>query len=113
MKWTMNDGQAGLPGPATAVYPQGSPSVEVFRHGSLKLRYFVPQNQDKQQPHTQDEVYVVVSGQARFIRNADAWPVGPGDCLFVAAGDVHRFEGFSPDFKLWVMFYGPEGGEAP
>ena len=28
-----------------------------------------------------------------------------------AAGVVHRFEGFSEDFLVWVFFYGPEGGE--
>ena len=30
---------------------------------------------------------------------------------FVAAGVVHRFEEFTEDFGVWVMFYGPEGGE--
>ena len=24
----------------------------------------------------------------------------------------HRFEDFSDDFAVWVIFYGPEGGEA-
>jgi hypothetical protein len=24
---------------------------------------------------------------------------------------AHRFEPFSPDFAVWVFFYGPEGGE--
>jgi hypothetical protein len=24
----------------------------------------------------------------------------------------HRFEQFSQDLAVWVMFYGPEGGEA-
>ena len=34
------------------------------------------------------------------------------DVLFVAAGDRHRFEQLSPDFRTWVVFYGPDGGEA-
>ena len=38
-------------------------------------------------------------------------PFGPGDCLFAAAGEVHRFEQFSDDLAVWVFFYGPEGGE--
>jgi quercetin dioxygenase-like cupin family protein len=33
----------------------------------------------------------------------------PGDFLFVAAGVEHRFEGFTDDFTVWVLFYGPEG----
>jgi len=32
--------------------------------------------------------------------------------IFVAAGQVHRFELFSSDFAVWVVFYGPEGGDA-
>jgi quercetin dioxygenase-like cupin family protein len=35
-----------------------------------------------------------------------------GDALFVAAGRPHRFENFSDDFVVWVVFYGPEGGES-
>jgi hypothetical protein len=31
--------------------------------------------------------------------------------VFVAAGQVHRFEDFSSDFAVWVAFYGPDGGE--
>jgi hypothetical protein len=31
--------------------------------------------------------------------------------MFVAAGVEHRFEDFTDDLAVWVMFYGPEGGE--
>jgi hypothetical protein len=31
----------------------------------------------------------------------------------VPAGVVHRFEDFSDDLAVWVVFYGPEGGEIP
>jgi hypothetical protein len=37
--------------------------------------------------------------------------VEPGSFLFVAAGQIHRFEDFSDDFAVWVFFYGPKGGE--
>ena len=36
---------------------------------------------------------------------------GPGDCLFAAAGVVHRFVEFTDDLVVWVVFYGPDGGE--
>ena len=36
---------------------------------------------------------------------------GPGDLLFVPAGVEHRFEEFSDDLAVWVVFYGPDGGE--
>jgi mannose-6-phosphate isomerase-like protein (cupin superfamily) len=38
-------------------------------------------------------------------------PFRPGDALFAAAGEVHRFEDFTEDLLTWVVFYGPEGGE--
>ena len=28
-----------------------------------------------------------------------------------APGEAHWFERFSDDFAVWVLFYGPEGGE--
>jgi uncharacterized protein YjlB len=37
--------------------------------------------------------------------------VGAGDVLFVPARMEHRFEAMSGDFAVWVMFYGPAGGE--
>ncbi len=36
----------------------------------------------------------------------------PGELPFVPAGIEHRFLDFSDDFITWVLFYGPEGGEA-
>ena len=38
---------------------------------------------------------------------------GPGDLLFVAAGTEHHFAEFTEDFTVWVIFYGPQGGEVP
>ena len=32
--------------------------------------------------------------------------------MFVAAGGEHRFEDFTEDLAVWVVFYGPAGGEA-
>jgi len=86
-------------------------SVPLFRHGSLLVKYYAPQASDRQQPHVQDEVYVIASGSAVFF---DGWrraQCNAGDLLFAAAGVEHRFEDFTPDFGTWVMFYGPEGGE--
>jgi hypothetical protein len=36
-----------------------------------------------------------------------------GDLLFVAAGAEHRFEDFTDDLAVWVVFYGPCGGKVP
>ena len=96
---------ARLPGPAGERY------VELFRHGTLSVELYAPRGGDPQSPHTRDEVYVVVQGSGQF-RNGDRrHPFGPGDLLFVPAGVVHRFEDFTDDLAVWVIFYGPEGGE--
>ena len=97
---------ARLPGTAGERY------VELFQHGTLSVELYAPRGSDPQQPHTRDEVYVVVQGSGQF-RNGDArHAFGTGDLLFVPAGVVHRFEDFTDDLAVWVIFYGPEGGEA-
>ena len=39
-------------------------------------------------------------------------PCRAGDLVFAPAHAEHRFEDISADFATWVLFYGPEGGEA-
>ena len=89
----------------------GVRSTEAFRHGSLLVKVYAPRGHDPQTPHKQDEVYIVMTGSGRFITGAETRAFGPGDMLFVAAGVPHRFEDFSDDLVLWVVFWGPEGGE--
>jgi mannose-6-phosphate isomerase-like protein (cupin superfamily) len=89
----------------------GRLSSLMLTHGSLELRFYAPKRIDPQMPHSRDEVYVVASGHGSFVRGKERVRFGPGDALFVPAGEVHRFEKFSEDFATWVMFYGPEGGE--
>jgi mannose-6-phosphate isomerase-like protein (cupin superfamily) len=83
----------------------------LLQHGSLSVEFYAPQGHDAQQPHTQDEVYVVVAGSGEFLNGDVRHSFGPGDVIFVPAGVVHRFENFSDDFQTWVIFYGPQGGE--
>ena len=92
--------------------PKGERFVQLFRHGTLEVEYYAPRGHDPQTPHRRDEVYVVVSGTGEFVHDGKREPCRAGDCLFVAAGIEHRFERFSDDFGAWVMFYGPDGGEA-
>lgn len=90
----------------------GRLSAEIFRHGTLEVRWYAPQGVDPQTPHTRDEAYVVVSGQARFRCGDAVTPCRAGDLVFAPAHAEHRFEDISADFATWVLFYGPEGGEA-
>jgi mannose-6-phosphate isomerase-like protein (cupin superfamily) len=96
---------------ATPLEP-GRLSALLLRHGTMTLRWYAPQGADPQTPHTQDEVYVVASGSGWFRHGDRRDGFGPGDALFVAAGETHRFEDFTSDFAAWVVFYGPEGGES-
>ncbi len=92
---------------------EGKPFDVVFRHGSLQVEIFSSKGVDTQQPHKQDELYVVMSGTGWFFHEGKRVRFSPGDLLFAAAGEVHRFEEFSDDLVVWVVFYGPEGGERP
>ena len=104
-----------LPQPPDGDYPQGTPFVKALAHGSLRVELFAPAaaglDRDIQQPHAQDELYVVQFGTSGFWRDGHAERVRAGDILFVPAGVPHRFEDFSDDFVTWVVFYGPHGGE--
>lgn len=104
---------ARLPGPPNALWPQGARSLSVFRHGTMELKLYAPRGADPQQPHAQDELYIVQRGHGRFECDGTVVPFGAGDVLFVRAGQVHRFVEFSDDFATWVVFYGPPGGETP
>lgn len=94
-----------------APLPAGARSAILMRHGSMTLRFYQPKGSDPQQPHEQDEIYVVASGSGVFVCDGERVSFGPGDALFAAARAVHRFEDFTDDFAAWVVFYGPKGGE--
>jgi len=80
---------------------------------TLKVKLSCPVRPNQQTPHTQDEVYVIVRGRGVLFHDGKRDEFGPGDLMFVAAGTEHRFEDFSDDLTVWVVFFGPEGGEAP
>ncbi len=67
---------------------------------------YSPDRVDTQTPHLRDEIYVVASGSGDFVCKGERAPVGPGDAIFVTAGDEHRFENFTADLSAWVIFIG-------
>ncbi|MDZ7828312.1 MAG: cupin domain-containing protein [Halofilum sp. (in: g-proteobacteria)] len=87
-------------------------NAELFSHGSMTVEIYRPDSVDHQQPHEQDELYVVIAGSGEFVNGDTRQVFEPGEVLFVPAGAEHRFENFSDDFATWVIFYGPRGGEA-
>ncbi|HEV2100689.1 MAG TPA: cupin domain-containing protein, partial [Stellaceae bacterium] len=88
--------------------PSGRRSAEVFRDGDLEVRLYAPKGHDPQTPHDRDELYIVAAGTGHFRVEDARTPCKTGDLLFAAAHATHRFEDFSGDFAVWVVFYGPQ-----
>lgn len=107
MRWTIEAGMQALAKASDKRF------AVLFERGTLVVEYYAPRGVDPQQPHKQDELYVIASGSGMFVNGDQRHPFGVGDVLFVPAGVVHRFEDFTDDFATWVFFYGPEGGEQP
>ena len=84
---------------------------EMLRHGTMSVGLYTPKDVDKQKPHHQDEVYIIASGTGTFLLGDERISCGAGDTFFVGAGARHRFVEFSEDLAVWVIFYGPPGGE--
>ena len=83
----------------------------VFSYGTMEVEIYAPIKIDHQEPHTRDELYIIIEGTGNYILEGSSQRFGPGDVLFAPAGSRHKFEDFSDDFKTWVVFYGPIGGE--
>jgi mannose-6-phosphate isomerase-like protein (cupin superfamily) len=104
---TVKDAIARLPSAG------GQRFATIFEHGSLAVEIYAPRGVDPQLPHTRDEIYLVAAGSGEYVCGGSRTTFGPTDLLFVAAGVAHRFENFTDDLVVWVLFYGPENGEAP
>ena len=99
------DARKRIPGPA------GEHSVSLLRHGTLHVKLSLPVRPNIQTPHEQDEVYVIIQGRGVLVQDGQRDQCAAGDLLFVPAGTEHHFEDFSDDLAVWVVFFGPPGGE--
>jgi len=80
--------------------------LEFLRRDSMSCGLYVlePGADDPQEPHQEDEVYVVLAGRAR-LRAADRdRPVGPGSVVFVARTVPHRFHDVTERLSVLVLF---------
>jgi quercetin dioxygenase-like cupin family protein len=59
---------------------------------------------DPQQPHTEDELYVVMSGRANVTVGGEVAALRQGSVVFVGAGVDHRFHDIEERLVLLVMF---------
>lgn len=90
---------------------QGDPWLEFQRSPDLSTGLYVlaAGEPDLQQPHTEDEVYVVVAGRGRFVTPTGETAVGPGSVIFVPALEEHRFVDVTDELRVVVVFGPAEG----
>jgi len=87
--------------------------LEFLRAPSLSVAVYSLRagEEDRQQPHMEDEVYYVASGRAS-IRVADEdQVVRTGSIVFVPASVEHRFHDIAEDLSL-IVFFAPAEGTA-
>jgi mannose-6-phosphate isomerase-like protein (cupin superfamily) len=84
----------------------GTHWAEHLRVSDLSVgTYSVPSGGvDDQEPHTEDEIYVVTSGRGRLRAGGQSVPVGPGAVVYVPAGEEHRFTDITEDLSVLVLF---------
>jgi mannose-6-phosphate isomerase-like protein (cupin superfamily) len=59
---------------------------------------------DPQQPHSEDEVYYVVSGRGHILVADERRPVGPGAIVYVDRHVEHRFFDITEELTILVFF---------
>jgi quercetin dioxygenase-like cupin family protein len=66
---------------------------------------------DPQQPHSEDEIYYVISGKAKFTVGGQVYDAQPGAAIFVPAQVEHRFTNVTADLAVLVIFAPAETGK--
>jgi mannose-6-phosphate isomerase-like protein (cupin superfamily) len=59
---------------------------------------------DPQSPHTEDEVYYVVSGKAQILVAEENHNVQPGSIVYVEKNVAHRFHSIEAELTVLVFF---------
>ncbi|MEA2288346.1 MAG: hypothetical protein QOD55_343 [Solirubrobacteraceae bacterium] len=84
---------------------------------SLGMSIWPAGGEDTQQPHTEDEVYVVMAGRGDIRMAGEDRPVQTGSVVYVATGVEHRFHSIEEDLHVPVLWAPPhrsrEGMAAP
>ena len=75
--------------------------VDSLSMGIYRLKAGQP---DEQKPHSEDEVYLVISGRANFQAGDEQQTAGPGTLIFVERLVEHRFFDITEDLAVLVFF---------
>ena len=92
----------------------GQPYLEFLRVDSLSAGLYVlhADGVDRQQPHTEDEVYYVANGRGAIVVAGESRSVAAGSVVFVKAGVEHRFHSIEEELVILVFFAPAEGRNA-
>ena len=84
----------------------GKPYLEFLREPAISGGlYTLPiGGTDLQQPHSEDEVYIVLEGLAQIQIGDQDYPVKSGDTIFVPALTQHRFHSILEELRVIVVF---------
>jgi mannose-6-phosphate isomerase-like protein (cupin superfamily) len=85
------------------------PYLQFINEGTMSLGLYAlaAGADDTQSPHTEDEIYYVVSGRASIAAAGERRPVQPGSIVFVAKEVEHRFVDIEEDLSI-LVFFAPE-----
>jgi mannose-6-phosphate isomerase-like protein (cupin superfamily) len=83
----------------------------VHKSAGLELGVYVlvAPEPDKQQPHEDDEVYIVLEGTGVLEVESEQIPVKEGSAVFVGAGADHRFSAYEHLSVLVIFERKPAG----
>ena len=88
--------------------PDKGPShwAERFRVPDLSVgTYSIPAGgTDDQEPHDEDEIYVVIGGRAILTSDSATAAVQAGSVVYVPAGENHAFTQITENLTLLVIF---------
>jgi quercetin dioxygenase-like cupin family protein len=90
---------------------RGGPWHEFLRRPAMRagLYRLAAGAEDRQEPHAEDEIYLVLRGHARLWTGDETRAVAPGTLAFVAAGVPHRFVEITDELEVLVLFAAPPG----
>lgn len=82
------------------------PYLEFFKVPDLSLGLYVLPvgSTDPQSPHTEDEVYYVVSGKAKILVAEENRDVQAGSIVYVEKHVAHRFHSIEEELTVLVFF---------
>jgi mannose-6-phosphate isomerase-like protein (cupin superfamily) len=88
---------------------QGTGGYEIVHESpglEVGVYVLVAPEPDRQQPHEDDEVYIVLEGRGTLQVEDEEIDLEEGQAMFVAAGADHRFTGYE-QLALLVVFTRP------